>query len=72
MSFFFNFWNAYSTIDSWLSCMMPTNFLARSWRKFLFTIEKQDSTALKSGEYGTLKIHRKPCCFIFSLERSEV
>ena len=72
MSFFFNFRKAYSIMDSWLSWMMPANFLARSWRKFLFTIEKQNSTAFRFGEYGTLKIQRMPCCFILSFDRSEV
>jgi len=49
MSFFFIFFTAWVTIDSWESWIRPVIFLARSYLKCRFTIENVSSMGLNWG-----------------------
>ena len=55
---------------SWPSWMTPASFRALKVRNFCFTFENTNSMGLYSGEYGTLKMQRKPNLYISALDFS--
>ena len=50
--------------------MTPANFRALKVRNFCLTFENTNSMGLYSGEYGTLKMQRKPNLYISALDFS--